>query len=161
MGEIQIQTTGHLTRDPEITYTPSGQAVVKFQVAVTPRKKQGDQWVDGETTFLPCEAWRNLAEHIAESLSRGDLVMVSGVLRTQRWKDKEGADREKLVLNVNDIGPSLQWATARPQKAQREDRPATGQPPAQQPQSDPWATSATQAVQRQLGGQVITQDPPF
>lgn len=160
MSEIQIQATGHLTKDPEISYTTSGQAVVRFQVAVTPRKKQGDQWVDGETTFLPCEAWRNLAEHVAESLSKGDLVFVSGVLRTQRWKDPQGADREKLVVNVNDVGPSLQWATARPQRAQRGERPAA---PAQQPQADPWAASATQAVESQLGGRVAssTGEPAF
>jgi single-strand DNA-binding protein len=120
MSEIELTTVGHLTRDPELSFTPSGQGVAKFQVAVTPRKKQGDQWIDGETTFLACEAWGDLGEHVAESLTRGTQVLVQGVLRTQRWKDRQtNEDRERVYLRVDDIGPSLRWATTKVTKATR------------------------------------------
>lgn len=120
MSEIQIQATGHLTAEPETTFTPSGQQVTKFRVAVTPRKRQPTgEWVDGETTFLPCEAWGDLGEHTAESLARGDQVIVSGVLRTQRWKDGQGNDRERLFVRVDEVGPSLRYATALPRKVDR------------------------------------------
>lgn len=120
MSEIHVQTTGHLTSDPDTSFTPSGHQVTKFRVAVTPRKRDAaGTWTDGETTFLGCEAWRDLAEHVAESLKRGDQVFVSGLLRTQRWKDGQGNDRERLFLLVDEVGPSLRYATARPVKVDR------------------------------------------
>jgi single-strand DNA-binding protein len=159
MSEIQIQATGHLTKDPEISYTTSGHRGPVPGRSHPPEEAGGP--VGRRRDHLPpMRGVAELAEHVAESLSKGDQVFVSGVLRTQRWKDPQGADREKLVVNVDDVGPSLQWATARPQKAQRAERPAA---PAQQAQADPWAASATQAVESQLGGRVVssTGEPAF
>jgi single-strand DNA-binding protein len=133
MNDLPLTIVGNLTADPELRYTPSGAAVVRFTVAHTPRKldRQSGQWSDGEPTFIDCTAWRTLAEHIAESLARGARVIVAGTLRTERW-ETDGEKRSRMVLDVTAAGPELAYATAKVQKmARRQAGPA----------DDAWATA--------------------
>jgi single-strand DNA-binding protein len=123
MQDLSLTVVGNLTDDPELRFTPSGAAVVKLSVAHTPRvldRENPGQYKDGEPTFLPCTVWRDQAEHVAESLTRGARVIVTGRLRTEAWQDKEtDKKRSRIVLDVDEIGPSLRWATAAPKKATR------------------------------------------
>src|SRR6266536_1558406 len=118
MNALTLTIIGNLTADPELRFTPSGAAVVKFTVAHTPRSKRGDEWVDGEPTFLDCTAWRQLAENVAESLAKGARVIVTGRLRTDRWEtdgrngQPAGEKRSRMVLDVDGVGPELAYATA-------------------------------------------------
>ncbi|MFD9815033.1 single-stranded DNA-binding protein [Streptomyces sp. NPDC059080] len=114
MGETPITITGNITSDPELKFTPSGAALAKFTVASTPRtyNRETNQWVDGTAAFFRCAAWRHLAEHIAESLTKGTRVVVSGRIRQHNWETPEGENRSMLAVEVDDIGPSLQFATA-------------------------------------------------
>lgn len=115
--ETVLHIVGTLTADPEMQFIPSGAGVVNFTVASNRRlyNKQTDQWEDGEALFLRCKAWRDLAEHIIESLSKGDRVLVSGRLRQHNW-EKNGQKHTTIELEVDEIGPSLKWATAKPVK---------------------------------------------
>lgn len=119
MGETPITVTGNLTDDPELRFTQGGSAMARFTVASTPRTydKQSGQWQDGTSMFLRCSAWRGLAEHVTESLGKGARVIVSGRLRQFDWKTDEGENRSMLALEVDDIGPSLMFATATTTKA--------------------------------------------
>ena len=144
MQDIQITIIGNLTADPELRYTPSGQPVTQVRLAQTPRVKQGDQWVDGETTFLWATAWGELAEHIAESLARGTRVIATGTLRTERWK-KDSEQRETIKVLLDGIGPDLRFATAQVRKTNRA-TPAT----AGQPDADTYH-QAVQNARQQLG----------
>jgi single-strand DNA-binding protein len=123
MQDLNLTITGNLTDDPELRFTPSGAAVCKFTVAHTPRvpdKANAGQYKDGEATFIGCTVWRDQAEHVAESLTRGARVIVVGRLRTERWDDKtSGEKRSRIVLDVEEVGPSLRWATAAPKKMTR------------------------------------------
>lgn len=123
MQDLALTITGNLTDSPELRFTPSGAAVAKFTVAHTPRipdRANPGQYVDGEATFLGCTVWRDQAEHVAESLTKGARVIVVGRLRTERWDDKTtGEKRSRMVLDVEEVGPSLRWATASPQKMTR------------------------------------------
>jgi single-strand DNA-binding protein len=150
-GEPIITVVGNLTDDPELRFTPSGAAVANFTVASTPRTKQGDEWVDGEAMFLRCSIWRQAAENVAESLQRGMRVIVQGRLKCRSYEDREGAKRTSWELEVDAIGPELQWATARVTKTsrqgggqgqsqQRQQRQPASDPWGAQPTSDPWAT---------------------
>ena len=121
-GEPIITVAGNLTASPDLRYTPSGAPVANFTVASTPRTfdKARNEYVDGEALFMRCSAWRDLAENVAESLSRGDRVVVQGRLVSRSWEDKDtGAKRTAFELQVDEVGPSLRWATAKPVKAQR------------------------------------------
>jgi len=135
-GEIQIHVIGNLTNDPELRYTNGGTAVANFSVASTPRvfDKASGQWQNGEATFLRCTLWREMAEHAAESLSRGMRVVLVGTLVTRSYETKEGETRSGLELNVEEIGPSLRYATTKVSKATRPTAaPAAGD-------VDSWAT---------------------
>lgn len=137
-----ITVTGNLTRDPEIRATTSGVFVARISIAVTPRRfdKQAGAWADGETTYWDATAWRGLAEHAAESLRKGDRVIATGTVTTQWWEDKEtGEPRSRVVLDLEDIGPSLAWATATVSKAGRSTGPARGNGA---PPNDPWVTTS-------------------
>src|SRR4051794_29872142 len=120
-GETQITTVGNLTSDPELRFTPQGVAMVKFTVASTPRTfdRAKNEWADGDPLFLTCTAWRDLAEHIAESLAKGTRVIVVGRLRLSRWETDEGEKRSAYGLDVEEIGPSLKWAQAKVSKMTR------------------------------------------
>jgi single-strand DNA-binding protein len=119
--ENQVTIVGNLTRDPELRYTPNGAALVKFGVAVSRRYKDEatGQWKDAETSFFDVTAWRQLAENVAESLTQGSRVVVVGRLRTNSWETPEGEKRSKIEIEADEVGPSLRWATAKPEKQGR------------------------------------------
>ena len=120
-GDTTITVIGNLTDDPELRFTPSGAAVAKFRVASTPRflDRQSNEWKDGEPLFLACTVWRQAAENVAESLQRGARVIVSGRLRQRSYETREGEKRTVIELEVDEIGPSLRYATAKVQKMSR------------------------------------------
>jgi single-strand DNA-binding protein len=120
-GETTITVIGNLTDDPELRFTPSGAAVAKFRIASTPRTldRQSGEWKDGEPLFLQCSVWRQVAENVAESLQRGARVIVSGRLRQRSYETREGEKRTVIELEVDEIGPSLRYATAKVQKMSR------------------------------------------
>jgi single-strand DNA-binding protein len=117
MADTHVTITGNLTDDPELSYTQGGTAVANFRLAVTPRIKQGDSWKDGETSFFRISAWRDLAEHLADSLAKGDRAIVLGQLKTRSWETPEGERRSVVEVTAEEAGPSLRWATAKPQRA--------------------------------------------
>jgi single-strand DNA-binding protein len=120
-GETTITIVGNLTDDPELRFTPSGAAVAKFRIASTPRTldRQTNEWKDGEPLFLACNIWRDAAEHVAESLQRGARVIVQGRLRQRSYETREGEKRTVYELEVDEIGPSLRYATAKVQRMNR------------------------------------------
>src|SRR5437762_4960941 len=120
-GDTTITVIGNLTDDPELRFTPSGAAVARFRVASTPRTldKQSGEWKDGEPLFLSCQVWRQAAENVAESLQRGARVVVQGRLRQRSYETREGEKRTVYELEVDEIGPSLRYATAKVQKMSR------------------------------------------
>jgi single-strand DNA-binding protein len=145
-GDTTITLIGNLTDDPELRFTPSGAAVAKFRVASTPRymDRQTGEWKDGEALFLTCNVWRQAAEHVAESLQRGARVIVSGRLRQRSYETREGEKRTVFELEVDEIGPSLRYATAKVQKMSRSSGSGGGFGGSGAPSDDPWA-SATPA----------------
>jgi single-strand DNA-binding protein len=120
-GDTTITVIGNLTDDPELRFTPSGAAVAKFRVASTPRfmDRTTNEWKDGEPLFLACTVWRQAAENVAESLTRGARVIVSGRLKQRTYETREGEKRTVIELEVDEIGPSLRYATAKVQKMSR------------------------------------------
>ena len=133
---------GNLTNDPELRFLPSGAAVVNFTIASTPRtKNKAGEWVDGETVYLKCAVWRQAAENVAESLKKGTRVIATGRLGSRTWETKEGDKRTDLTLEVDELGPSLKYATAVISKTVQ----AGGFPHAQAPADDPWANPSKAA----------------
>ena len=120
-GDTIITVVGNLTADPELRFTPSGAAVANFTVASTPRMfdRQTNEWKDGEALFLRCNVWRQAAENVAESLTRGARVVVTGRLKQRSFETKEGEKRTVVELEVDEIGPSLRYATAKVNKVSR------------------------------------------
>jgi single-strand DNA-binding protein len=120
-GDTTITIIGNLTADPELRFTPSGAAVANFTVASTPRMfdRQSNEWKDGETLFMRCSIWRDAAENVAESLHRGTRVIVSGRLKSRSYETKEGEKRTVIELEVDEVGPSLRYASAKVTKAER------------------------------------------
>ncbi|MDO9455404.1 single-stranded DNA-binding protein [Nocardioides sp.] len=120
-GETVITVVGNITDDPELRFTPSGAAVANFTVASTPRtlNKQTNEWEDGEAMFLRCSIWRQAAENVAESLQKGARVIVNGRMRARTWEDREGNKRTSFEIDVEEIGPSLKFATAKVVRAGR------------------------------------------
>ena len=120
-GETVITVVGNLTADPELRFTPSGAAVANFTVASTPRTfdRQTNEWKDGEALFLRCSIWRQAAENVAESLTKGARVVVTGRLKQRSYETKEGEKRQVVELEVDEIGPSLRYATAKVTRASR------------------------------------------
>ena len=120
-GDTIITVVGNLTGDPELRFTPSGAAVANFTVASTPRTfdRQSNEWKDGETLFMRCSVWREAAENVAESLTRGARVIVSGRLRSRTYDTKEGEKRTVVELEVDEVGPSLRYATTKVSKTSR------------------------------------------
>ncbi|WP_433868450.1 single-stranded DNA-binding protein [Saccharopolyspora sp. CA-218241] len=130
-GLPEVTVAGTATADPEIKYLETGDAVVNLTLASNSRRYDRDrgEWVDGATTFLRASAWRHLAEHIAESISRGDRVLATGLLRQRSWETEQGDKRSVLELAITEIGPSLRFATAKPVKAKRTAPATTGDEP--------------------------------
>src|ERR1700689_1793631 len=120
-GETVITVVGNLTADPELRFTPSGAAVASFTVASTPRTldRGTNEWKDGEALFLRCSIWRQAAENVAESLTRGSRVIVSGRLKQRSYETREGEKRTVVELEVDEVGPSLRYATAKVNRTQR------------------------------------------
>jgi single-strand DNA-binding protein len=137
MPDTHVTINGNLTENPELRFTPNGAPVANFTVAVTPRVKDGDGWKDGDTSFFRCTAWRTLAENLAESLSKGARVLVQGRLQQRSWETPEGDKRSVVEVQVEEAGPSLRWATAKPER-----------------------TSAKAAAGASKGGQ-FNDEPPF
>ena len=120
-GETVITVVGNLTADPELRFTPAGAAVANFTVASTPRTmdRQTNEWKDGDALFMRCSIWREAAENVAESLTRGARVVVTGRLKQRSYETREGEKRTVVELEVDEIGPSLRYATAKVNKANR------------------------------------------
>ncbi|MFF1608004.1 single-stranded DNA-binding protein [Amycolatopsis sp. NPDC058278] len=120
-GETTVTVVGNLTSDPELRFTPAGSAVANFTVASTPRvfDRESGAWRDGDALFLRCSLWREHAENVAESLVRGTRVVVHGRLRQRSYDTKEGEKRTVVELEVEEIGPSLRYATAKVTKVSR------------------------------------------
>jgi single-strand DNA-binding protein len=141
-GDTQITLVGNLTNDPELRFTPSGAAVAKFTVASTPRymDRQTNEWKDGDTLFLNCQIWRQAAENVAESLTRGMRVIVSGRLKQRSYETKEGEKRTVFEVEVDEVGPSLRNATAKVTKTSRPGGNAGGFSAPTESSDDPWST---------------------
>lgn len=146
-GEVNTTTIiGNLTADPELRFTPAGAAVANFTVASTPRTfdKQANEWKDGEALFLRCQVWREAAENVAESLSRGSRVIVTGKLKSRSFETREGEKRTVIELEVDEIGPSLRYATAKVNKANRGGAGRGGAGSSRtttKPAEDPWGST--------------------
>lgn len=121
MNKLPFYGIGNLTDDPELRFTPSGQAVAKFRIAHNPRMldRTTNEWKDGEPTFLPCTVWRQQAENAAESFKRGDRVIVVGTIAARTYETREGEKRTVFEVEVDEIGPSVLYATAKVTKAAR------------------------------------------
>ncbi|MBG0567913.1 single-stranded DNA-binding protein [Actinoplanes aureus] len=143
-NETTITIVGNLTDDPELRFLPNGTAMAKFIVASTPRifDRESGQWKDGDPLFLPCTAWREMAEHLAESLNKGTRVVVQGRLRLSRWETEQGEKRSAHQLDVEEIGPSLRFATAKVAKTTRSK--SDGFTPAQAP-DNAWDSAPADA----------------
>jgi single-strand DNA-binding protein len=173
-GETVITVVGNLTNDPELRFTPSGAAVASFTVASTPRimDKQTNEWKDGDALFLRCSIWRQAAENVAESLTRGMRVVVQGRLKQRSFETKEGEKRTVVELDVEEVGPSLKYATAKVNKTQRGSGGgggfngggqsaggfsggSSGGQQSSGPSDDPWASAPAG------GGGGWSDEPPF
>lgn len=154
-GETVITIVGNLTADPELRTTRNGGAVANFSIAATPRvfDKQSNQWVDGDALFMRCTAWRDLATHCAQSLAKGMRVIAHGRLTQHSWEDEQHQKRTAVELQVDEIGPSLRYATAQVQKMQSGgyqgntngggyQQPQQAQQQSQAPADDPWGAPA-------------------
>ncbi len=174
-GDTQITIAGNLVDDPELRFTPAGQPVARFRVASTPRFRDNStgEWKDGDSLFLTCNVWRQAAENVAESLTRGMRVIVSGRLRQRSYETKEGEKRTVYEVEVDDVGPSLRNASAKVNKVARSGgdggygggqrssggRSSGGQQGASGGghgggDADPWATDSP-------GGGGYSDEPPF
>jgi single-strand DNA-binding protein len=162
-GDTVVTVVGNLTADPELRFTPSGAAVANFTVASTPRTldKQSGEWKDGEALFLRCAVWRQPGENVAESLTRGARVIVQGRLKQRSFETKEGEKRTVVELDVDEIGPSLRYATATVNRVARSGgdgdygRSSGGR--GQTPAEDPWGSAPAAPA----GGGGWPDDPPF
>lgn len=170
-GETMITVVGNLTEDPTLKFTQSGAAVVSFTIASTPRTfdRTSNEFKDGDALFMRCSAWRELAEHAAESLTKGMRVVAQGRLKQRSYETREGEKRTVVELDVEEIGPSLRYATAKVTKATgsgsgsgqrggssgQAARTSGGQGGARQ--DDPWATGGAGG----WGASTATDEPPF
>jgi single-strand DNA-binding protein len=156
-GETTITVIGNLTSDPELRFTPAGHAVANFTVASTPRTfdRQSQEWKDGEALFMRCSVWREQAENVAESLTKGSRVVVTGNLKQRSYDTKEGERRTVIELDAHEVAPSLRYAQAAIRKQQRSSS-GGGFGGQSQPASDPWSQPATQG-----SGYTPSDEPPF
>jgi len=150
-GDTILTITGNLTGDPELRFTGTGTAVVSFTVAASRRvyDQASGKWQDGDTLFLRCSAWRELADHAAESLSKGMRVIVTGRLKQRTYETPEGEKRTVFEVDAEDVGPSLKWATAKIARTSRDKVPHPAD------DGDPWQVSEPAAVGADAGR------PPF
>src|SRR5437870_3905866 len=168
-GETVITVVGNLTADPELRFTPSGAAVANFTVASTPRiyDRQSGEWKDGEALFLRCNIWREAAENVAESLTRGSRVIVQGRLKQRSFETREGEKRTVFEVEVDEIGPSLRYATAKVNKASRgtgQGGGGYGSSGSGAPADDPWGSAppvSSGSGGSGGGGGGFSDEPPF
>lgn len=155
-GETVITVVGNLTADPELRFTPSGAAVANFTVASTPRTydKQSGEWKDGDALFMRCNVWRDQAENVAETLTRGMRVMVTGRLRQRSFETREGEKRTVVELEVDEAAPSLKYARAKVDKVSG-GTPRGGRPSRDVPVDDPWGAAPP------AGKDDDDEEPPF
>jgi single-strand DNA-binding protein len=148
IGQTPITVTGNLTADPELRFTAAGVPVASFTLASTERRldKDSGKYIDGDTLFLRCNIWRQEAENLCESASKGARLMVTGSLKQRGWEDKEGNKRTSYEVQAEEVAVSLKWAVAKPSKVQRNHGPVP---------EDPWQASAPQ------DSDVPTEEPPF
>ncbi len=172
-GDTILTVVGNLTDDPELRFTPSGAAVANFTVASTPRifRRESNSWEDGDTLYMRCSIWRQAAENVAESLVRGTRVVVTGRLKQRSYETREGEKRTVVELEVDEIGPSLRYATAKVQRTQRSGGGGFGAeaagpgpsgpsaPSGTAPTADPWASSTPAADP--WSGDAPSDEPPF
>ncbi|ONM49001.1 single-stranded DNA-binding protein [Nocardia donostiensis] len=174
-GDTVITVIGNLTADPELRFTPAGAAVANFTVASTPRifDRNTNEWKDGEALFLRCNIWREAAENVAESLTRGSRVIVSGRLKQRSFETREGEKRTVVELEVDEVGPSLRYATAKVNKTSRGgggggfgsggggnyNANSGGGRSGQQAADDPWGSAP--AAGSFGGGGRMDDEPPF
>nr|DAQ47252.1 MAG TPA: Single stranded DNA binding protein [Caudoviricetes sp.] len=165
-GETIVTVVGNLTADPEMRYTQNGLPVANFTIASTPRHfdKAKNEWVDDDALFLRASIWRDFAENVAASLTKGTRVIATGRLKQRSYEDKEGNKRTVVELEVDEIGPSLRYAQAAVQRVQRDASQTRQQPSAyQSEQGDAWATPQQyeQAMAPQGGAPQQSQQPAF
>ena len=153
-GDTTLTIVGNLVEDPQLRYTPTGNAVANFRIASTPRAfdKASNEWRDGDSLFLTCNVWRQAAENVAESLQRGMRVIVTGRLRQRSFETKEGEKRTVYEIEVDDCGPSLKNASA---KVAKSDRSHGGGGTSQAPAADPWASGGAD------NASTYSDTPPF
>jgi single-strand DNA-binding protein len=165
-GDIQITVVGNVTNDPELRFTPSGAAVASFTVASSTRilDKQTNEWKDGDTVFLRCNVWRQYAENVAESLTRGMRVIVTGRLKVRQYETRDGGKGTSVECEVDDVGPALRFATAKVNKVSRSGGggfgDSSGAPSGGSSggsNDDPWATNAPSGGSWSGGN----DEPPF
>jgi len=166
-GDTQITIAGNLVDDPELRFTPAGQPVARFRVASTPRFRATStgEWKDGDSLFLTCNVWRQAAENVAESLTRGMRVIVSGRLRQRSYETKEGEKRTVYEVEVDDVGPSLRNASAKVNRVARSgagdggygggQRSSGGRSSGSGGEPDPWASDSSSS------GGGYSDEPPF
>lgn len=148
MNETVVTVIGNLTSDPELRYTQNGLAVANFTIASTPRTfdRQANDWKDGDALFLRASVWREFAEQVASSLQKGSRVVATGRLRQRSYETKEGEKRTSIELEIDEIGPSLRYATASVTRASRDGQGSSSGPQGgqsnQSRQEEPWAPSA-------------------
>jgi single-strand DNA-binding protein len=154
-GLPDVTVAGTLTANPELRFTTSGSAVANFTVAANERRLDPDtgKWVDGEATFLRCSIWRDAAENVANSLNRGDRILVTGRLKQRSYETATGEKRTVMELDVTEVGVSLKWATAKVTKATRGGSPHAAASPA----DDPWGAAPPAGS----GGPGGDNEPPF
>jgi single-strand DNA-binding protein len=176
-GETVITVVGNLVDDPELRFTPSGAAVANFRIASTPRTfdRQTNEWKDGDALFLSCAVWRQAAENVAESLQKGMRVVVQGRLKSRQYETREGEKRTVFEIEVEEVGPSLKYATAKVTRTTRSgggggySGGGGGGGQQQGGGNDPWATPVQQGGggQQQAGNDpwgapgVASEEPPF
>jgi len=153
-GETTITVIGNLTNDPELRFTPSGSAVANFTIASTPRTfdRNSNEWKDGESLFLRCSIWREAAENVAESLTKGMRVIASGALKQRSYETKEGEKRTVIEFEVDEIGPSLRYANAKVNRTQRKDNNGGG---------NNWGGKKETAAADTWGTGIGETEPPF
>ncbi len=144
-----VTLVGNITDDPELRFTPSGAAVANFTVAVNRRFKNGDRWEDRLDGFFRCSCWREMAENVAESLQKGTRVVVAGRLQQRSWEDGDGNRRSTIEVQVDEVGPSLRWATAQVQKSSRSSGMQGGAPDGG---GSSWANASQDAPAQRSGG---------
>ncbi len=157
-GDVIVTIVGNLTNDPELRFTPSGAAVASFTVASTPRvlDKATNEWKDGDALFMRCSVWRQYAENVAESMSKGMRVIVTGRLKQRSYETREGEKRTVVEMDVDEVGPSLKYATAKVNKVQRAGGgfgEGGSSSSSSGPTDDPWAAGSS--------GGAGFDEPPF